>query len=125
MTDQLSLPVTEEWRVGQRKIGGLKKEELRSAYLDALDTEMIRLWRKRRMAGERAYVTADDARETFESWNPPPPDLLNRSFLAGLWQRAHWQTDGSTIISRTEGSHGNRLLRWIYRPERDTRERAA
>ena len=110
MTDQLSLPVTEEWRVGQRILRGMKEEELRSAYLDALDAEM----RKRALRRETREVTPDEVRELFESWDPPPPEMLSRSFLGGLWQRKHWRTDGRTYTSATKGSHGNRLLIWTF-----------
>lgn len=115
---QLSMPLTEEYRIGQRILSGLTSEELRSAYLDALDAEMVKRARRR----ETRQVTPDEVRELLESWNPPPPEMLSRSFLGGLWQRRHWQTDGQTYTSATKGSHGNRLLIWRL-DERLYRER--
>lgn len=113
--DQLRLPVTEEWRVGRRKITNASREELRRAYLEALREEMRKLYRQRRMDPdvEEAAVCADDAREIFESWNPPSPENLSRNFLAGVWLPDCWQVVGRTR-SNTPNSHGNEIKLYRY-----------
>lgn len=116
---QLSLSVTEEYQVGQRVLTNLSREELRRAYLEALREEMRKLYRRRRMdpeVGEPA-VCADDAREVFESWNPPPPDDLSRNFLAAIWLPDCWVPVGRTR-SNTPGSHGNEIRTYAYREDR-------
>lgn len=111
--DQLRLPVTEEWRVGDRILTNMKEEELRQAYLKALRKEMHDLWMRRARDPDvdDPTVCADDAREVFESWDPPSPDRLNRNFLGQLFRDGNWRKVGHTR-SRTDGSHGNLIAEW-------------
>lgn len=120
MSEQLSLPVTEEWRVGDQIVRDLSDEEKRARYLDALDGAMVELYRRivasdvdcPPWSREPPYVCGDDARKRFESWDPPSPDDLSRNFLAALWKRKHWRFIDRGHISSTEGSHGNALGRY-------------
>lgn len=106
---QLTIPLSER-EIGQQILDTLAEKPGRREYLDALDEAMIELACSR----PSRQVRPDEARKVFESWNPPPPEELSRNFLGALWNRRHWQTDGTTYISETDGSHGNRLLIWTY-----------
>lgn len=111
--EQLQLPRTEEWRVGDQILANMEMEELRSAYLKALRSEMHDLWQRRARdpAVEEPTVCADDARRIFESWDPPSSDRLDRNFLGQLFRTGNWRKVGYTR-SRTDGSHGNLIAEW-------------
>lgn len=112
---QLRMRMGEEWQVGRRILTNLTREKLRRSYLDALDEEMKLLYCRRVREWPRpAYVTPDEARQKFESWDPPSSDDLSRNFLGALWLRGHWQKTGQTIHSETPNSHGNELDCWKY-----------
>lgn len=117
--DQLRLPVTEEYQVGRRVLTNLSREELRRAYLKALREEMRKLYRRRRLDPDvdEPAVCADDARELFESWDPPPAEDLSRNFLAGIWLPDCWVPVGRTRSS-TPNSHGNEIRTYEYREDR-------
>ena len=44
----------------------------------------------------------------------PPPDELNRNFLGALFKAPGWEPTGAFSLSRTSGSHANRLVCWRY-----------
>ena len=81
-------------------------EETRADYLDRVRTAM------RRWAEDGHPITPDDARDYFESLNPPGPERLSRNFLGCVFRGREWEVVG-TYRSATPGSHGNRLN--IYR----------
>jgi len=83
----------------------------RSDYLRRIRRAMVELYEKRATRMAVAYVTADDARRAFESWNPPEPEKLSRNFLGAVFKTSDWEPIGQ-YHSRTEGSHANRLVRW-------------
>jgi len=84
----------------ERVLGDLA--ELRADYLERIREEV----RRRAEMGMR--VTPDDARDYFESLNPPPPEELSRNFLAAVFRTREWEVVG-TYKSTTPGSHANRL----------------
>lgn len=82
---------------------------VRKDYLERIRTEMVALYLKRSEEMGDPYVTADDARKVFESWEPP--EDLSRNFLGATFKTKDWAPCG-LYLSSTEGSHANRLLRW-------------
>ena len=81
-------------------------EQTRRIYLDRVRATM------RRWAGDGGAITPDDARDYFESLDPPGPERLSRNFLGCVFRGREWEVVG-TYTSATPGSHGNRLN--IYR----------
>lgn len=60
-----------------------------------------------------AYVTADDARQHLPRCPYTVPTCKN--FLGALFKGAGWKAVGFLDHrSETPGSHGNRLMRWVY-----------
>lgn len=94
--------------------------ELRRGYLETIRAYVESLyWQRRRLYGDRAYVTADDARKHFEGLpDIPPPDEMSRNFLGCVFKGGGWEAVGF-YKSKTEGSHANRVFRWArLLPER-------
>lgn len=62
---------------------------------------------------ESAPVTADDARRLLPRCPYPVPECKN--FLGSLFKDGNWRAVGfMDHKSQTPGSHGNRLMRWVY-----------
>lgn len=86
--------------------------ELRADYLERIRRRMRILYFERvaLWGEERAHVTPDDARRAFEAMHPPSGEELNRNFLAAVFQPREWVVlELRGHVSRTAGSHGNRL----------------
>ena len=103
----------------ERRVIETAKRDSILRVLAAVRKEYLRLIRyeMKRLAPMRGYVTAEDAREFFESLEDvPSPNVLNRNFLGAVFKTTDWTTDGATVCSSTEGRHGNRVFLWRLRP---------
>ncbi len=87
---------------------------IRRGFLRTIRAHVERLyWERWRALGERAYVTADDARKYFEGLpDVPPADEMSRNFLGCVFKGEGWEAAGF-YKSRTKGSHANRVFRWV------------
>lgn len=93
----------------------------RRAYLVRLRGDMSKLYMARVAAsvpGQLPYVSADDARETFERYDEvPTPQVLSRNFIGAVFRTKAWEPCGS-IPSVTRGSHGRAVRRWRLKSAR-------
>lgn len=87
--------------------------ERRREVLDWLRRRLVVIYRFRvEDIGEaNAWVTADDARKIIDADHRF--DAVNKNFLGALFKVKGWRAVGFHK-SETEGSHANRLMRWIY-----------
>ena len=61
------------------------------------------------------YVTTDDARKLFESWDVPSADEVSRNFMGALFRgEKGWKAVGF-VNSTVAGSHGNLIRKWQWR----------
>ena len=68
-------------------------------------------WRTEAGTLERdVWVSADDVRRVFESWNPPA--AINRNFLGAVFRGGWAALEHRRVLSTTPGSHANELKCW-------------
>jgi len=83
-----------------------------------LRRRLVLIYRFRRevYGAENAWVTADDARAILPRCPFERPSCNN--FLGSLFKGGNWRAVGvMDHRSETPGSHGNRLMRWVYTGE--------
>jgi hypothetical protein len=85
-------------------------QEDKRAYLTLMRDHMRGL-----LASGAPYVTANDAREFYETL---PHPSFNMNFFGALFKEKGWVSTGRSIMSCGEGHHAHRILCWRWEPER-------
>lgn len=102
----------------------LSEADVAAGVLEYLDGEYpdVLAWLRRRLVGiyrfrvaadgrDNAYVTADDGRRILPRCPYPVPECKN--FCGAIFKAKGWRAVGFHK-SETPGSHGNRLMRWVF-----------